>query len=387
MNKQVRFFCSTLLIGVSFFQTSFCSLEKKIVALMPVRNEARTIEQILRAIACYSDSMVILDDASDDNTLEILHNLAGELTIEKIIEKKTWVRDEKADRQALLDAGRAVGGTHFIVLDADQMFSADCLRNGWLRNRILCLEPGQVLCAPILNIWGSIDKYRDDPECNPYQKRWMEPVVVCDDGFSNYSDVAEMFGASGAIHIWRFPLSLKGLMYQNITDLDHGVLHFKSINLEDVFFKCIWYMFLELVYLNKKEGPNVNLITNSNYINDFYYTRYDGGASAHDPNKARCSKVKPSWYAYPFFRVDDFMKPDILRKADIKQWIKEYGISYFAYLDVWDKTYFKKFIHEIGMSEELLHINTLRQKNISSPVGKPIQPVKKKRVYPRRIRK
>jgi glycosyltransferase involved in cell wall biosynthesis len=378
-------FKTSFLMIILFFQTIFCSLQKKIVALMPVRNEARTIEQILRAVACYSDSIIILDDASNDTTLEILHNLASELTIEKIIEKKKWIRDEKADRQALLDAGRAAGGTHFIVLDADQMFSAHCLHNNWLRNKILQLLPGEVLRAPVINLWGSVQRYRDDTYCNPFQKHWIQPIAVCDDQVSNYRNDKEIFGESGSIHVWKFPLSLKNLRYQDVLDVNYGVLHFKSINLEDVFFKCIWYMFLEFVYLNKKNHNNAaSLLDNAKKINNYYFGCYDGGEVAHDPQKAECSDVKESWYAYPFFVIDDFMKQDISRKTDIEKWINEYGVIYFAYLNIWDKPYFKKFIKDIGRHSALEDIAILREKHRLTLQS---TNTKKKRKTYRRLRK
>ena len=59
--------------------------DPKIIGLMQVRNEATIIEQTLRILALYTDSIIVLDDASDDETVDVVKKLAQELNIEKII--------------------------------------------------------------------------------------------------------------------------------------------------------------------------------------------------------------------------------------------------------------------------------------------------------------
>ena len=60
----------SVVVGVcSFFYAT--ANTSKIVGLMMVRNESAIIEQTLRALAVYTDALVILDDASCDNTVDI----------------------------------------------------------------------------------------------------------------------------------------------------------------------------------------------------------------------------------------------------------------------------------------------------------------------------
>ena len=100
----------------------------KIVGLIPARNESKIIEQCLHALSFYTDAIIYLDDASDDNSVAIVESVADKYRVEKIIKKKIWKRDEPGDRNALLKAGREIGGTHFIVIDADEMLTSNCLQ-------------------------------------------------------------------------------------------------------------------------------------------------------------------------------------------------------------------------------------------------------------------
>src|SRR5581483_7958176 len=162
---------------------------KKIVGLIAVHNEAALIKQCLKAMSVYTDAIVVLDDVSSDNSLEIIESVAHECNIEKVIKKEVWIRDEKGDKGLLLNAGREIQGTHFIILDADEMFVAPCAEEEWLRTQILRLKPGQALCFPMMNVWKSLDFYRDDEAMNPYMKKWNSICsIFCDDGQCNYED-------------------------------------------------------------------------------------------------------------------------------------------------------------------------------------------------------
>ena len=115
--------------------------KKKVVGLLPARNESAIIEQCLHALSLYTDAIVYLDDASDDNSVAIVKSVATKYKMEKIIRKKVWKRDEPGDRNALLKAGREIGGTHFIVIDADEILTANCLQDNWLDSQIDRLQP------------------------------------------------------------------------------------------------------------------------------------------------------------------------------------------------------------------------------------------------------
>ncbi len=139
---------------------------KKIVGLVRVRNESAVIEQCLKALSIYTDAIIVLDDASEDNTVKIVESLSEQCHVQKIIKKSTWHFDEAGDKNALLKAGREIGGTHFIVIDADEMLTANCAHNNFFKNNLYRLNPGDRLALYMFHLWKGIKQYRfyDPPQ-------------------------------------------------------------------------------------------------------------------------------------------------------------------------------------------------------------------------------
>jgi len=285
----------------------------KIIGLVPVRNEELLIEQCLRSLAVYTDAIVVLDDASEDRTLEIVRKLASECNIEKIITKKKWryscngkntERPESDDRNALLDAGRKLGGTHFIVLDADELLTANCAHNNLLRNEILKLQPGDSMILHWISLSKSIHTFRA-------QKLEFKEFIFCDNGTARYYP--------GALHVWRAPGGLnKSQIHIDYTR--YGVLHFKAVNWRNMKLRQAWYQCLERILYPHKTPYE---------ISDYYTKR----TQTHDVRLHQCPQ---EWFDYDFFDKDVYYKPDTWRKQQVEKWIQQYGKEYFKDLNIWD---------------------------------------------------
>lgn len=280
--------------------------QPKIIGLVPARNESRFLKQCLKSLALYTDAIVYLDDASEDNSLEIVESLAQECRVEGIIKKTVWHRDEPGDRNALLQMGRQLGGTHFIVLDADEMISANCFENNFLRNIILQLKPGERLMFAWLDLWRSAEFYRNDDSV--YNKNHYHLFVFCDDGYSSYS--------SEFIHTTRVPGY--GTIYRMPNT--HVVLHFGYSNWSNFLIKLAWYKCMERIRLPHKTSQAIN----------------DGYAFCTDENGIRFSPVLSEWTAYPFYDPSIAKIPEMWRAKQVKEWFKEYGKEFFADLKIWD---------------------------------------------------
>jgi Glycosyl transferase family 2 len=303
--------------------------QSKIVGLVQMRNESLIIEQCLRGMAEYTDSIVILDDASEDSSVEIAKNLAVELNIERIICNKQsgWEQATEMDlRDLLISTARSIGATHFIQLDADELISAECMKNDWLRNKILSLKKGQVLSLPMIHPWKTLSHYRDD------HSRWspqkcMCAIAMCDDGASTVQ-ANKSHSHSGFIHMGRFPSQRPGgTIYDR--DVNHCVIHFRFVNWKNIMIKRAWYMCLERIRLQENLSERFKNRTIED-INNFY--------SKVEPFNERRMKLKPvklSWYNYPFFNGHCYMKEIVWRKNKIKSWFKRYGHAYFQKLDIW----------------------------------------------------
>jgi len=291
-----------------FIQTGL-SAKPKIIGLIQARNESAIIAQCLKALALYTDSIVYLDDVSTDNTLEIVKSLSEECNIEKIITKDTWYRNANFDRNKLLQTGRELGGTHFIVIDADEMFTANCLKNNMLKKRILALKPGEKLKLNWIQLWKSLDYYRFDDSVwtNNYKD-----FIFCDD--------KKCFYERTFIHIRRTPENLTGKV-RTIEGYEYGMMHFQFVNWKNLLIKGAWYRCLERIRLPEKSDEEIN-------------RRY---APRTNEKNLGLKAASSFWFkGYNFFNPTVFNIPDSWRKKQVLQWFKEYGQDHFAGLDIWN---------------------------------------------------
>jgi len=283
--------------------------QSKIVGLVPARNESPIIQQCLRALALYTDAIVYLDDASTDDTLDKVRSVAQECNVEKIIAKEVWYRDEPGDRNKLLQAGRDIGGTHFIVIDADEMLTANCLKNNYLRKIILSLKPGDDLRLNWILAWKSTDKYRFDKSMWTYN---YKDFIFCDDGKCYYN--------SEFLHTRRTPSNLSGKLY-TLTGYTYGMLHFQFVNWRNLLVKQFWYHCLERIRQPNKSDAAIN-------------ARY---APTLDTTGVETKPAPSYWFdAYTFFDPSVYKLPEEWREKQVVGWFDEYGRDHFAGLNIWD---------------------------------------------------
>jgi len=283
---------------------------QKIVGLLTVRNEQILIEQCLRALSLITDSIVILDDASDDDTAQIIKSLARSCNIEIILRKKKWYRDEPGDKNKLLEAGRKIGGTHFIFIDADEMFTANCVKNNYLRTKILRLKPGQKMHVYFYNLWRNTNCYRDDD--SPWKPRYIN-CIFCDDGKCFYKN-------NGFIHTPHIPTNLIGKTVK-LKDPDYGLMHFQFVNWENLLIKQAWYRCLERIRYPEKAINDINALY----------------APSKDETNLKVTQVPDDWFDhYNFIDSSVLEKPEVWRKKQVLEWFAQYGKQQFVDLDIWD---------------------------------------------------
>jgi glycosyltransferase involved in cell wall biosynthesis len=281
----------------------------KIVGLVPARNEVRFLYQHLKALSMYVDAIVYLDDVSDDNSVQVVESIAAECKVEKIIKKDRWIRDEPGDRNALLQAGRQIGGTHFVVLDADEMFTANCLEKDLLRNLILTLEPGDKLCFVWIQLWRSVKEYRFDDSVWTWN---YKDFVFCDDGKCSY--------VSDFLNTPRTPRDLNGNV-RFVKGYDYGVLHFQFVNWRNLLVKQAWYRCLEHIRNPAKSIKE---------INELY-------GPSKDESNLRTAQAPAWWFAnYTFLDLSVYQQPEGWKEKEVLSWFAQYGKNFFEELDIWD---------------------------------------------------
>jgi len=275
----------------------------KIVGLVPARNEGAKIQFALRALAQHTDAIVYLDDFSSDDTLTLVEKCREECRIERILTKDQWLRDEPADRNRLLEAGREIGGTHFIVIDADEALSSNLLEGDLLKRRILALAPGDQLALRWIHLWRSINSFRTDGDKGTNR---FKHCIFCDDQRAVYS--------SDFIHTSRIP---KVMGKKRRLNGPFGLLHFQFVDWDNLVLKQKWYRWLERVYQPDKPIEDIR-------------KRY----SNSEDEAGLLTKPSPQdWFkTYPFLDPAVFHQPDNWRIQQIHEWETQNGADYFSNL-------------------------------------------------------
>lgn len=305
MKKRIIVVASLIILLCNQITDALPSRQKKIVGLVPMRNEELLIADCLRALAMVTDAIVVLDDASEDSSMAIVKSLQKECNIERIHEKKIWYRDEPGDRNIMLKLGREIGGTHFVVIDADEMLTANLVKNNYLRNLILDLVPGDKMNMHWIRLWKKIDQFRTDG--------LLKEVIFCDDGKSSYQ--------SGFIHTSRIPNNLidgKNLYIKPY--FTYGLLHYQAVNWRNMEIRRAWYRCIIRVRKPEYTDAQVNASC----------------ACHEDENNITLAQCPAEWFdGYSFFNPAVYEANDIWREKQVITWLKTYGKGFFKGLDMW----------------------------------------------------
>jgi glycosyltransferase involved in cell wall biosynthesis len=285
----------------------------KTVALMKVRNEEWVLGCSLPAALLAADEVVILDHASTDRTPDIIRR-TSELYAGRVHTlahaDPEWT--EAAIQQRLLDAGREADGTHFLIIDADEVITGNILFS--LRRWLHALRPGQGLATPWIAMWNSLDHYRDD-----------DSVWGCNFnllGFRDAPDIRYAGGADGYDLHTRWP---KGLAGENLCRLanphEGGVMHLQFANRRRLVAKHAWYKMTETIrFPGRKTAAEV----------DHLYSQ------ALDETDLRRTHAGRDWWA-PYRSLIREINMEIApwHEEACRAMLAEHGESAFEGLDLW----------------------------------------------------
>ena len=207
----------------------------KLIALTHTRNEDWVLGLSLRASLSYCDAVVVTDHLSTDRTAEIIEAVRRDFPDRTIDVRRSEDREwREADaRQELLDRARALGGTHFVIVDADELPTANLLP----RLRELALRPaaGSIVSMPMISPYHCSDIYRWDGS-------WGEG-----------NRIPWAFGDSPALH-WKIPgYQLHRRAPQESRDQGKllrgrssgGLFHLQFASLTRLRCKAVWYKMTE----------------------------------------------------------------------------------------------------------------------------------------------
>lgn len=125
--------------------------------MMLCRNERWILGCTIRAALRWVDDLYILDDDSTDGTSDLINQLQKEYP--KRIKPYYWPHDEywkEMDaRQYLFEMAR--GASHYAIIDADEMLTANHLPN--VRDWFSLLAPGQCIDVPMVAPWKGLSHF------------------------------------------------------------------------------------------------------------------------------------------------------------------------------------------------------------------------------------
>lgn len=213
----------------------------KIIALLPVKNEAWVLRHCLQSLS-FCDEIIAIDDNSTDTTRTILKEFNCTIIPFKTDTAVGW--SEYAIRNHLLQVAREQGATHIVAIDGDEMFSDAFVLEA--RTILSTLQEGESLSLSWLDIKN--DKEILTPT--------ITKVFACADNRTNQYQ-------PGFIHIPRVPDTLK---IKELA-LPYAVIHFQHLNQKRHEYKKIWYMMSEF-----EKGTRSALRINTTYHSINYTT-------------------------------------------------------------------------------------------------------------------
>jgi Predicted glycosyltransferases len=239
-------------------QTKVPSIEAvnpgKITLGMLVRNESgRHLVKVLQQASEYIDHAVILDDASEDDTIELCRKILKEIPLTLISNKKPLFHNEVFLRKQLWDLTIGTQPEWVIILDADELFEEAAPKQ--LRKLLTNSLDTDYFSFRLYDLWSE-SHYREDLLWQAH--KWYRPFIV-----RNIPDFQAEWQETPQ-HCGRFP--------KNITDLRGKasplrVKHLGWLRPQDRLAKYYRYMQLDPngIYGNLEQyrsilDPNPNLI-------------------------------------------------------------------------------------------------------------------------------
>ena len=274
----------------------------KIIALLPVRNEAWVLPHSLACLSAFCDVVMVNDQDSEDESREICRRFPKVVLLESserlVCEQARW---------QLLDAARGYDGDNFLwCTDADELLPPR-LASQFIESHRAALVPGTVVECQYYHLWQRADRYR--LEGYPYAPYWKE-LGLRDDRRMDFSRARRL-----PLHEPRVPLEGAS---GTIRAADLPVLHLQWLLTERNQMKQAWYRCREWLDRSKTAAE----------INSFY--------SVALPNsRVPTAAVPPAW-------VEGVTMPDLAidrvpawQERDILGWFDAHTAEFFEPLEIW----------------------------------------------------
>jgi hypothetical protein len=219
----------------------------KIIATIPVKNDAWFIEKSIQSLAAWADHVFVADENSDDGSHDIYDRLEYLKNVTFIRNRPKFSFNTPDLRNYQLDLARSFEGNNFVFeLHADEVMSAEILLD---KNRNNILEsgiPGKAIMMPWITMWDKPNLYRNDASLWSNNSCWFG---YCDDRKAKFE--------GPIFHGPRVPECFLG----NKVYIDSlSVMHYQFINKGNELSKQALYQVYERNHFPNKSTEHINKI-------------------------------------------------------------------------------------------------------------------------------
>jgi len=278
---------------------------------MLCRNEDWVVGLTARVALKWCDKLVVFDHASSDRTSEILSEIESEYPGKLIrIREDNAVWFEMQYRQRMLDAGRAAGGTHFAIVDADEVLTNNLLPV--IRDASEKLTPGLVLEAWMPACWKSLEFYRSDRSV--WSRVWLSTV------FKDHPTLRWETRAGYDFH-HRHPFGSTIAQHRPFSN-SGGVMHLQFVNRRRLKAKHALYKMTERVRWPDRETVDA--------VDRKYH-------QAIDETNVAVSSVHPTWWTgyEDLMKYIDIGDRPVWQEQECKRLMDAYGPGHFIGLNLY----------------------------------------------------
>lgn len=291
----------------------------KLIGLMRCRNESWIIGLSLRVALTYCDHVIVYfhactdADASWDAVIAAGHEYPGRVAVIVPDNDPKW--DEMRHLQALLELGRIYEGTHFAIIDADEIAPSPVVKD--LARAIAgTLKPGEIASVPMVNLRGTTP-----------DGRWAYHM----DGVWGNRVISWIFADSPALH-WsgdrlhaREPI---GSIPVQIS-MNEPILHAWGLDVPRLIAKHRLYKITERIRWPDKPVAEIDRM---------YSWAIRGGTPYETCDKWAFCSVQPSWIADYHSWIDKYVDLNQRPWQIDECWrlIEQHGREHFADFDLFE---------------------------------------------------
>ena len=276
----------------------------KIIALLPVKNEAWVLEHTLACLSGFCDVVLVNDQQSDDQSREIARRFPKVVWIDspdsKICEQARW---------QLWDVARDYEGSNLIwCTDADELLSPPRIRAFFDRvDRRAGLAPGTVVDAYYCHVWNSPARYRSG--LGIYAPHW-KAVAILDDRRIDYDRSRAL-----PLHEERVPIAPGAT---RIHAEDSPLLHLQWLLPNRSQMRQAWYRCREWMQQERTAAA----------INAIY-------SSTLPEWRVPTAPIPAEWLDGVTLPGADVDAQPTWQQADVLGWFDERGVEFFEPLEIW----------------------------------------------------